>query len=162
MVQGTGGKGRHGGHEENGERMCCQEICVPLCVHHYGLPLSSFHGWDIWQQWDCTHQYGSNDIFQQGAACRNSGGSNRVLRSGVLPHVPFLHAGPTHCVMTDEEKAIKKGLDMCGVGCIHTLCMFQLSCQLPGKKVEGVIEWREMANMFAGAAGKQAIHTMTS
>ena len=65
---------------------------------------------------------------------------------------PILHTGPTHCVMADEGKAIKKSLDMCGVECVHTLCMFHLLHQLPRKKVEGIVEWRRMADVFAGAA----------
>ena len=47
---------------------------------------------------------------------------------------PILKTGSAHCVMSDEGKAIKKGLDMCGIKYIHTLCSFHLSRQVPTKK----------------------------
>ena len=41
---------------------------------------------------------------------------------------------------------------MCGAECLHTLCMFHLSRQLPRRRAESVGEWRKLADMFAGAA----------
>ena len=56
-----------------------------------------------------------------------------------------------HCVMT-MRGGNQKGLDMCGVECLHALCMLHLSRQLPRRRTESVGEWRKLADMFAGAA----------
>lgn len=91
--------------------------------------------------------------------------SNRILMIGIVVSPtecseavtflmsPILKTGPTHCVMTDEGKAMKKGLDMCRVKYIHTLCSFHLSRQVPTKKSGKKTKKNEtLANVFIGAA----------